>query len=68
MAKDKDKDKDPKKTPSEKEPAVAVTRPIAVPKERMEFKKLLLSNPNFFGTFPDLGTVVKPLKGDTTFE
>jgi len=41
---------------------------IAVPDERTHFKKLMLSNPNFFGTFPDLGTIVKPIKGDTTFE
>jgi len=62
------KENDPKKKSSQPDTTDAVTPPIAVPKERMEFKKLLLSNPNFFGTFPDLGAVVKPLKGDTTFE
>lgn len=60
------KENDPKKkTPR---PESADVASIVVPNERKNFKKLLLSNPNFFGTFPDLGNVVKALSGDTTFE
>ena len=58
---------DPKKKASGRVVA-SETASIAVPRERTNFKKLLLSNPNFFGTFPDLGKVVKPISGDTTFE
>jgi hypothetical protein len=58
---------DPKKKISGRVVA-SETASIAVPRERTNFKKLLLSNPNFFGTFPDLGKVVKPISGDTTFE
>ena len=37
--------------------------------ERLNFKKLLLSNPNYFGTFPNLGgEIVLPKKFDTAFE
>ena len=37
--------------------------------ERFNFKKLILSNPNYFGTFPNLGgDIVLPKKFDTTFE
>jgi len=59
------KEDDPKKKPVRREADVPS---IAVPNERTNFKKLLLSNPNHFGTFPGLGNVVKALKGDTTFE
>ena len=60
------KDDDPKKKPTKREAAEVAS--IVVPNERTNFKKLLLSNPNFFGTFPGLGNVVKAIKGDTTFE
>jgi hypothetical protein len=36
--------------------------------ERGSFKLNLLKNPNFFGTFPGLGNVVKQIQFDTTFE
>jgi hypothetical protein len=36
--------------------------------ERGNFKLNLLKNPNFFGTFPGLGNVVKQIQFDTTFE
>jgi len=60
------KDTDPKKKVTADK--VAETPAIKVPTERTNFKKLLLSNPNFFGTFPNLGKVVKAISGDTTFE
>src|SRR5215203_5414249 len=60
------KELDPEKKISLQE--IPEIKAIAVPDERTHFKKLMLSNPNFFGTFPDLGTIVKPIKGDTTFE
>jgi hypothetical protein len=60
------KDTDPKKKLTRREAAEIPS--IAVPNERANFKKLLLRNPNFFGTFPGLGNVVKAIKGDTTFE
>ncbi len=41
----------------------------AIPSERVTFKKLILGNPNYFGTLPKFGgKVIKPLSGDTTFE
>jgi hypothetical protein len=65
------KETDPKKKPT-RPAAAADTAPevpaIKVPNERSNFKKLLFSNPNFFGTFPNLGKVVKAISGDTTFE
>lgn len=37
--------------------------------ERLNFKTLLLQNPNYFGTLPKLGGVpVKKINFDTTFE
>lgn len=57
------KEKDSKK----KSPTPQAAQAQLVP-ERQNFKKLLLSNPNYFGTFPQLGKVVKVLSGDTTFE
>lgn len=40
-----------------------------VEKERGEFKKLMLTNPNYFGTFPDLKlAVVKPMKLNVKYE
>lgn len=65
------KETDPKKKPQQPQvaaDAVADVPAIKVPGERSNFKKLLLSNPNFFGTFPNLGKVVKAMSGDTTFE
>lgn len=56
------------KTSPKQAPTPPDTPAIAVPPERTNFKKLLLSNPNFFGTFPKLGKVVKALSGDTTYE
>lgn len=41
---------------------------IKVPIERSEFLSKLLSNPNYFGTFPGLGKVVQELQGSTAFE
>jgi hypothetical protein len=42
---------------------------IKVPQHRHEFKTLMLSNPNYFGTFPKLGgKVVLKQQFDTTFE
>ena len=65
------KESDPKKKPARPEAAAdagSEIPPIKVPNERSNFKKLLLGNPNFFGTFPNLGKVVKAISGDTTFE
>ena len=64
MAKDKETDQKKKLSPQQVEKA----KSIVVPSERTNFKKLLLGNPNFFGTFPDFGNVVKAFSGDTTFE
>ena len=61
------KETDPKKTVRAAD-KVAEVPAIKVPTERTNFKKLLLSNPNFFGNFPNLGKVVKAISGDTTFE
>ncbi|MHC4727150.1 MAG: hypothetical protein ACYS17_07945 [Planctomycetota bacterium] len=33
---------------------------VRLEKERMEFKKLIIQNPNYFGTFPD--TIIEPVK------
>lgn len=42
---------------------------ITVPTERQNFQKLILGNPNYFGTLPAFGgKVIKALSGDTTFE
>jgi hypothetical protein len=64
-----DKEK-PKTASSETTPNKA--QAIAVkpaPPERLNFKMLLLQNPNHFGTFPNLpGKVVLPKKFDTAFE
>jgi hypothetical protein len=50
-------------------PHKATVETIEVPAERKQFKQLLLANPNYFGTFPQLGgKVVKPFSGNTTFE
>src|ERR1051325_7831173 len=63
------KETDPKKKTLSPEAAKVAKVPVfKVPDERTNFKKLLLSNPNFFGTFPNLGKVVKAISGDTTFE
>lgn len=43
--------------------------PLRVPKERRQFRDLILSNPNYFGTVP--GSIMKPilpLAGNTTYE
>ncbi len=40
-----------------------------IPKERLQFKSLLLKNPNYFGNFPELEIKpVKVIKGDPTYE
>jgi hypothetical protein len=40
-----------------------------LPRGRAAFRSLLAANPNYFGSFPDLGfDVVEPKSGDTTFE
>jgi len=36
--------------------------------ERINFKSNLLKNPNYFGTFPGLGKVVKKINYNTTYE
>ncbi|MCX8031144.1 MAG: hypothetical protein N3A59_06160 [Thermodesulfovibrionales bacterium] len=42
---------------------------IAIEKERSEFKKLILENPNYFGTIPDYKIKpVKPMKANTKYE
>ena len=47
----------------------AAKEQIQLPTERKQFKNLVLSNPNYFGTFPKLGgKVVKALNGNTTYE
>src|SRR6266850_6094421 len=40
---------------------------IAPPPERLNFKTLILSNPNHFGTFPKLGPSAVLLKASDTF-
>ncbi len=47
-----------------------ITKPndIKVPTERSQFLFHLLSNPNYFGTFPGLGKVVQELQGSTAYE
>ncbi len=56
----------PSETTSKKADATTV-KPVAP--ERLNFKTLLLQNPNHFGTFPNLsGKVVLPKKFDTAFE
>ena len=62
------KETDPKKKPARAADTVPEVPAIKVPNERSNFKKLLFSNPNFFGTFPNLGKLVKAISGDTTFE
>jgi len=40
-----------------------------IEKERAEFKKLVLENPNYFGTFPDLKIKpILPMKANTSYE
>jgi hypothetical protein len=42
---------------------------IELPAKRTQFKSLVLSNPNYFGTFPKFGgKAQKPFSGDTTYE
>jgi hypothetical protein len=51
---------------STRKPAV---KKIELPTERKQFKNLVLGNPNYFGTFPELGgKAVKPFSGNTTYE
>src|SRR5437867_629434 len=43
--------------------------PPKVEKERLQFKELLLSNPNYFGSSPSSGSpVVKKIAGNTKYE
>ena len=45
------------------------SKKIELQPERVNFKKLVLSNPNYFGTFPKFGgKLVKAFSGNTTFE
>ena len=47
----------------------AQSKKIELPAERTQFKSLVLSNPNYFGTFPKLGgKPVKQFSGDTNYE
>lgn len=42
---------------------------VNVEKERAEFKKLIIENPNYFGTFPEVKIKpVKPMKVNTKYE
>ncbi len=42
---------------------------IELPASRLRFRRLLATNPNYFGNLPDLGfDPVEPKTGDTTFE
>jgi hypothetical protein len=44
-------------------------RVVRIEKERMQFKKLIIQNPNYFGTFPDTKfEPVKPMKFNTKYE
>ena len=46
-----------------------VSKQIELPVERTNFKSLVLTNPNYFGTFPKLGgKSVKAFSGDTSYE
>jgi hypothetical protein len=57
--------------PSSNQPASTADAAIAqhVPTERLQFKTLILSNPNYFGTFPNLGgNVVVQKAFDTAYE
>ncbi len=62
----------PKNTPSSKAEISPSNPPGQNPEpipERLNFKSLILGNPNYFGTFPKLGgPVVQPKKFDTAFE
>ncbi len=47
----------------------AQSKKIELSAERTQFKSLVLSNPNYFGTFPKLGgKPVKQFSGDTNYE
>src|ERR1700733_11751352 len=52
----------------EKQPKPAITGHEALLLERNNFKINLLKNPNYFGTFPGLGNVVKHIQYNTTYE
>jgi hypothetical protein len=41
---------------------------VVVPAERSQFRFKLLSNPNYFGTFPGLGNVVQQIQNSTAYE
>jgi hypothetical protein len=56
-----------KKTSTKKAPAPQATQTV-VPTERKNFKNLILSNPNYFGTFPQFGKAIKAFSGNTSFE
>ncbi len=47
----------------------AQSKKIELPAERTQFKSLVLSNPNYFGTYSKLGgKIVKAFSGDTSYE
>jgi hypothetical protein len=47
----------------------AGTAQVALPTERIQFKSLVLGNPNYFGTFSKFGgKVIKAMSGDTAYE
>lgn len=47
----------------------AAVEQAQLPTERKQFKGLVLSNPNYFGTFPKFGgKPIKAISGDTTYE
>ena len=49
--------------------ARAARPPVAVARERLQFKRLLATNPNYFGNLSEsLFTPVKVIKSDTAFE
>ncbi|MCW4045311.1 MAG: hypothetical protein NWE94_07340 [Candidatus Bathyarchaeota archaeon] len=47
----------------------AITKTPNIEKERIDFKKLILKNPNYFNTFPELKIKpVTPMKSNTKYE
>src|SRR4051794_28378406 len=47
----------------------APSKKIELQPERINFKKLVLFNPNYFGTFSKFGgKIIKQFSGDTSFE
>jgi hypothetical protein len=62
------KEKEPKKRAATSKDAAPQAAQTAVPNERKNFRRLILSNPNFFGTSPQLGKAVKAISSNSDFE